>query len=257
MSGYLGGILLLTYLVDVLLLLGARRLCGSRSAVARLLAAASLECIYAGICLLPGLAQLGVWYWRLSILVVMALLAYGLKPLDVRCGLLFLLLSLSLNGLCRCFGEGDLKTLLGSVCLLALLFLLSFPGKSVRGALLPVVMSYNGKTVRLTAMEDTGNLLRDPITGSSVLIVNAAVAWQLLGLTKDQLSDPVNTVGAGVFPGLRLIPVQTVSDTGGMLVAKYFEDIEVGRRRTSKLVAFSPAEMDKNGVFQALIGGIT
>lgn len=255
MTDYLGRIMFLSFLVDLLLLLGGRSLCSGRSKLRRLLVAAALGGVYAGLCLLPGLAAFGAWYCHLLSLLLIMVVAYGVDAEAVRNGWVFLLLYFSLHGLCGILEKDDWKALLAVGCLVTALYYMRLRQKQGKTSFVPVTVSYRGKTVRLTAMEDTGNQLRDPVTGGSVLVVNATVARQLLGLTQAQLADPVKTVGSGLLPGLRLIPIQTVNDPGGMLLAKRFDEVEVGSRRMSKLVAFSPLDMDQNGVFQALIGG--
>ena len=116
--------------------------------------------------------------------------------------------------------------------------------------LIPVELSYMGKTFHITALRDTGNQLRDPITGRQVLIVGADIAGKLTGLTPAALGDPVNTMGS--IPGLRLIPYQTVGNTGFLLAMK-LKDVKVGNRQGSAVVAFSPLVLGRH--YQALTGG--
>lgn len=80
--------------------------------------------------------------------------------------------------------------------------------------LLPVRLSGNGKQLRLTALADTGNELRDPITGQSVLVIGCEAAGQLTGLTRAQLRHPLETLTAAPLPGLRLIPYRAVGAEG-------------------------------------------
>ena len=120
-----------------------------------------------------------------------------------------------------------------------------------------VELSWGGKRERLLALRDTGNTLRDPVTGQSVLIVDAAAAWRLLGLTRQQLQKPVETVAAGEFPGLRLIPYSTVGQSNGMLAALRMENVMIDQWRGSTLVAFASAGLDAEGGYRALTGGVT
>ena len=120
----------------------------------------------------------------------------------------------------------------------------------------PVELNWKGKKQQLLALWDTGNSLRDPVTGQSVLIVDASVADTLLGLTQQQLLSPVETVAAGIFPGLRLVPYRSVGQPGGMLAALRMENVKIDRWQGSTLVAFAPAGLDAEGTYQALTGGI-
>ena len=116
--------------------------------------------------------------------------------------------------------------------------------------LIPVELTYGAQTVRLTALRDTGNSLRDPITGKPVLIVGADIAEKLTGLSPAALRDPVRTMGS--LPGLRLIPYRTVGNTG-FLLALRIPSVKIGNRQGSALVAFSPHILGSG--YQALTGG--
>ena len=61
----------------------------------------------------------------------------------------------------------------------------------------PVAICYEGRCVSLMALVDTGNTLRDPVTGQSVLVADALCARTLLGLTVEQLRHPAETVASG------------------------------------------------------------
>ena len=72
MTVYLDGVILLNFLVDFLLLLGASRLCGQPVKTYRVCGAAAVGGIYAGACLLPGFYFLGNLLWRTVSLGAMA-----------------------------------------------------------------------------------------------------------------------------------------------------------------------------------------
>jgi len=107
-----------------------------------------------------------------------------------------------------------------------------------------------GQTLHLTALRDTGNTLRDPITGKGILVVDAQTAAKLTGLEPAALCDPVSTISK--FPGLRLIPYRTVGGTG-FLLALQVRDAKIGNRQGSILVALSPNCLGNH--YQALTGG--
>ena len=114
----------------------------------------------------------------------------------------------------------------------------------------PVELSYGGRTVALTALRDTGNTLRDPISGKQVLVIGADAAQILTGLTTSVLADPVGSLG--VLPGLRFIPYQSVGNTG-FLLALTMQNVKIGNKRGDTIVAFSPQVF--NHRYQALTGG--
>ena len=67
---------------------------------------------------------------------------------------------------------------------------------------IPVELTCSGQTVTLTALRDTGNTLRDPITGRQVLIVDADIAKKLLeneGLPITEIASKLNYSTIYVF----------------------------------------------------------
>ena len=98
-----------------------------------------------------------------------------------------------------------------------------------------------------------GNRLTDPVTGQSVLVADDRSAQTLLGLTRQQLRSPVETVASGAVPGLRLVPYRAVGQAAGLLVAIRLDKVRIGKWEGSSLVAFAPEGLDGN--YRALTGG--
>ena len=119
----------------------------------------------------------------------------------------------------------------------------------------PVTLTYQGKTASFTALRDTGNSLRDPITGEPVLVVAGEIGEALTGLTRKQLSSPLETMAARPLPGLRLIPYHAVGSSGGMLLAMRFPGAVVGKKEQTVLAAFAAEGLNYTGMYQALTGG--
>lgn len=251
---YLDVVMLLNFLVDFLLLLGANRLAGFSGGTGRLAAAAGLGAAYAGACLLPGMAFLGNFLWRVVSLVGMCAVAFGWEKSTWKRGGIFLLLSMALGGLVLHLGKRTFPAAVLSAAGLFFLCRVAFGGKVGGQSYLPLEITSGGTTLHLTALLDTGNTLRDPITGEQVLIVGPEAAEHLTGLTMQELGDPVGTLMRRKLPGLRLIPYRCVGENGGMLLAMRFSDVTLGDKTQSRLVAFAPAGME-DGMFQALAGG--
>ena len=107
--------------------------------------------------------------------------------------------------------------------------------------------------MNLTALRDSGNTLQDPVTGESVLVIGPKAAEQLTGLNPQQLRTPLESLGS--LPGLRLIPYKAVGCSGGMLLAKRFERVKIGKKWGRVLVAFAPEGLGEGQMYQALTGG--
>ena len=256
MEIYLDLAILLNFLVDFLLLLGTNRLSGFPPGAARCASSALLGAAYAAGCLLPGFAFLGSLFWRAVFLGLMGVLAFGCSVSAIKRCALFVILSMALGGIALSLGRGDIPVLLLAAGLVWLLCRLSFDGGAGGQSYLPVTLRYGGRELTLTALRDTGNTLRDPITGEQVLIIGAAAATRLTGLTEDALAAPLETLAKRPLPGLRLIPYRAVGQGGSMLLAMRFGDVTIGSRRQSAIVAFAPEGLGNGGMYQALAGGM-
>lgn len=240
------------FLVDLLLLLGTNRLSGFPAGLGRCCAAAALGGGYAGAVLVPRLRFLGALPWRLVFLGLMGVTAFGLRRDALKRTGVFLILTMALGGLALSLGQGAWPSVLLSGGGLWLLCRTAFGEGLGQREYVPLELTRQGKTVRLTALRDTGNTLRDPITGEPVLVISAEAARTLTGLTPGELRRPLENLGK--LPGLRLIPYRAVG-SGGFLLGLRFEDARIGGKRRSVIAAFAPEGLGRDGVCQALTGG--
>lgn len=250
MTEHLDVVMLLNFMVDWLLLMAANRLCDHPSKPGRTALGGVLGSMYAGICLLPGFSFMGSALWRIVALASIALIAFGLQWDSLRRGLTFLLLSMALGGITQYLGGSKFLTLIAAATGLCGLCLWRRMGTA---GYIPVELSYGDRHIKLTALQDTGNTLRDPVTGGPVLVVDSNTAAQLTGLTADQLSRPVESIGA--IPGLRLIPYRAVGTQNGLLLGLQLKQVKIGSWKGSHVVAFAPGELSVAGEYQALTGG--
>ena len=234
----------LNFCINGLLLAGTGCMTGRDTRLWRLLAAAGLGAAHAAVCLRPDCRFLGALQWRVLVLTGMALVTFGL---DARAMGTFLLVTLALGSAVREAGRGgwwQLAATLGGIFLLT--------NHSSR-RLIPVEITGQEKTIHFHALYDTGNELRDPVTGESVLVIGSGEAASLTGLTRQQLAEPLKTMEQMPVPGLRLVPFRAVGAENGLLLAMRFRQVRVGRRRGAALVAFAPQNFGTE--YQALAGG--
>lgn len=265
--------------VNYLLLLSAAYLAGAPLRRGRFLLAAVLGGLYAAASFVPALAFLRTAGMKAVLLAVMALTAFGARRQTVKLALLFAAISAALAGAAMLAAQLlrlDPLLLPGGVFYplraRAILFLaalccglchLIFSRVTAHsGQLVPLTLRIGTRTVPLTALLDTGNTLKDPLTGDSVLVVDGSIAAQLLpdaGLSTASLADP-----AGLFASLserypfcrfRLIPYRAVGTVSGLLLAVRCEVSGKSGKPELKLVAFSPTPVSQTGEFDALIGG--
>lgn len=155
------------------------------------------------------------WDWlRLALLPMPLLLPTPAWPgtpraLRRRLPAASLLLSLAMAGFVRLMHSLSLPTslaLLAACCLTPLL-----SGGVPRPAPVccaTVELMHQGHTVVLTALVDTGNLLRDPLTGLPVIVVSRRAARKL---------TPLPAQGQ-LLPGMRLISVRTAAGSALMAI---------------------------------------
>lgn len=254
MRVYLDLAVLLNTAVDFFLLMGTNAMAGFPGSWRRNLPAAALGGLYGGACLVPGLAFLGSVVWRMVFLGLMAWAAFGWNRGSLRRIGVFALLSMSLGGIAVAFGKGwVLSASVGAAAVWMLCRLLFGTGAGQQ--YVPVTLRHGGREVRVLALKDTGNSLRDPVTGAPVLILGKEPAGRLTGLTEPQIASPVETVALGILPGLRLIPYRAVG-RGGMLLGMKVDSVMTEGRETEMIVAFDPGDLGKETMYQALTGGV-
>ncbi len=244
MRGYILLAMGFRFLVDTMVIMGVNKLFGVYANPGRSVFGAAVSG-FNGICsiLFPFVNR--PWY-HIAFLLLTCWAAFDLGKAVFGKWLLFCLIKTALE--CLVSDLGSVANV-SSAAVLCGVCIWSIRGR--RAKYLPVELHYGGHTVRLQALYDTGNLLRDPVTGKPVLIVGAEVAEKLTGLCLSQLQNPVETMGA--IPGLRLIPYHTIEKTDGFLLALRMQNTKIGKWQGSTVVAFAPRNLE--GKFEALIGG--
>lgn len=255
MDVYLALVVLMNFGVDLLLLLGTWALSGVPPKIGRTILAAALGGVYGAACLHTGFRFLGNVLWRVVALGLMGWICFGISKAGLRHTILFAVLSLALGGVAAGFGKGSFFELLGSGAAIWLLCKFGFGGKAGPKTYTRISLELEGKKEEVLALYDTGNTLKDPVTGEQVLVVGAPVALKLLGLTQRQLEQPIETLSSSKITGLRLIPYRSVGNCAGMLLGIRVHNARIGNRQESMIVAFAPSGLDPEGTFQALMGG--
>ncbi len=256
MEVYLDLVMLLNFAVDFLLLCATGWLSGEARVGTRTCLAAGLGGIYAGLCLLPRLYFLGNLLWRSLCLAGMTCVAFGCHTKTIPKGFLFLLLSMALGGIAQVIGRGGMLSIITSAGVLLGLCYLAFRDKKIGREFVSVKIWHNEKTVKLTALMDTGNRLRDPVTGCHVLVVDSRAARSLLGLTEEELQHPIDTISRGKYPGLRLIPYSAVGQPAGMLLCLRADVLRINGEVSDQIVAFAPQCIGRGCGYEALLGGM-
>lgn len=248
---YIDLVMALNFIVDLLLLVATSLASGYPVRFKKILPAAIIGGIYGGISLLPGCEWLAKPIWHILVFLTMSGICYGFSYYGVVRGCVFFLISLALSGSVNLIGGGNSWTVIFAgfgICGLCAVF---FREKMDRN-IVTLEIVHKGRKIKVLALLDTGNMLKDPVTGEPVIVAGPSVAQALLGLSKAQLSSPYVTLMD--HPGLRLIPYRSVGCANGMLLAVRLDSLRVNGQERRMLVAFAPNDFEENGI-EAMIGG--
>lgn len=243
---------IISFVVNFLLLLGTNRLMNALSHMRCIVIAAIIAAAHNVVCVATEFRVFGSIAWNLAVLFISGLVAFGWSLNSVGKTLLFMLLSMALSWLTAGSGGGIWIRFVGAVFIFFLCLRL-VEQKKEQSNLTPVELHYQDSSVSIWALRDTGNKLIDPLSGNPVLVVGPKVAEKLLGLSKNQLEHPIESVGQ--LPGLRLIPYHTVGQHNGFLLGMKLPKIRIGQWQGSSVVAFAPCGLGERQTYQGLIGG--
>ena len=265
---YLDSVFVLNAVMDYVLCLVTGRLAGIRLCRWRYLAAGLVGGLYSVAVFLPGCAFLSEIPVKLAAGILMSLIAYGGEDHPARLILLRFAAGsgeMVMRGIF--YTDVDGRTLLiaaTSVYLVITLVFKTAAKHGTRGELLEIRVSLNGRTASMTALQDSGNDLRNPMDGRPILVVAPGVLDGVLPsevrskITSKRLEAPVELLEPlmEAAPELKpqLLPYRAVGTSGGLLLTIRTEWVEIyGTRHSGILAALSPTVLG-NG-YTALWGG--
>lgn len=182
-------------------------------------------------------------------LLLTSVISFGFKKDRILAVTIYVLIYLAFAGIGYNI-KNSIYLFLGTLGIL----LLSFTKSLKRGEeYVCVKIWYNDKDYTLKALLDTGNLLRDPITGRPVLVVGADVAQNMTGLSVQQLRNPLESIQK--LPGFCLIPYKTIGQSGMFILGIYIKRLKIGKWKGSGVIGLSPEILSHNDSYQALTGG--
>ncbi len=227
---YLDVYIFLNILTDYLLCLAAARLCSLRLKRGRLLLASLLGAAFAAASLFPALGFLASPWAKLLAGAAMGLAAFGAEARPLRCILVMFAVSATFGGLVYALSllSGEvpvlsLRTLTAAffLCYGLLRLLSRFRSRWDGGRKAAVRLRFSGREADFCALIDSGNSIRDPGTGESVLVASPAALRPVFAEYTVLLEElaPVELLEAAAlipaFSGrLRLIPFRSLGGSG-------------------------------------------
>ena len=127
-----------------------------------------------------------------------------------------------------------------------------------------IKIKLNGKEVETRAMIDTGNLAREPITNTPVVIVESSLLEKILpkeiiNNIDNVLAGDLDTVPKEYVSRLRCIPFSSLGKQNGMLLGIKGDEIKVEKEEERKtfnniIIGIYDKSLTKKGEYRALIG---
>ena len=266
----------LNTMINYLLLRGSAAIGGYPAKIWRLAAAAAVGGCYAVGVVLPGWELLREPVFQACSAATMVVLAFGWKRSTLKQGLFFLALSFAFGGVVllavqaaepdcvildgRAFYAVSTPALLllAGACYAVAAVVLKGLGTYTGGDLVELELELDGRKTILHALRDTGNTLRDPMTGQQVLVAGRQVLRRLLPELQSIPADSTELLTrlSERYPHLRfrLVLYEAVGTENGMLPAVRCR-IRTGKKQGTVLVAFSNTDLSAQGQFEALMGG--
>lgn len=275
---YVDSLFLLNGILNHLLLLATARLTGAPIQMGRVVGAAILGGLYAVGAVIPALSWFGFALVKALVMGLMVLVAFGWKVEAIKESIVFFALSCGFGGVVllvvNVFGTGLMVVggsayypvsgwallLTASAVYVVAKTALQGLANHLPAELVPIKLEHQGKTATVTALYDTGNSLKDPVTNRSVVVLDWKAVPFLLppNVTQGQIAQPADYFHQWQKLGnhWRLVPYGAVGVGCGLLLACPCETMKIGKQTIQNgLVAFSPTTVSSGGGYQALIGG--
>ena len=135
---------------------------------------------------------------------------------------------------------------------------------NVKDMFCKIKIKINGKEVETKAMIDTGNLAKEPITNTPVVIVESSLLEKVL---PKEILNSIDNILAGKLDGvkeeyisrLRCIPFSSLGKQNGMLLGIKADEIVVEKEEENKIsknviIGVYERSLTKRGEYRALIG---
>ena len=131
-----------------------------------------------------------------------------------------------------------------------------------------IKIKLNEKEVETTAMLDTGNLVKEPITNTPVIIVESSLLYEMLPkeilnnleeVLNGNLSDIPEEIQEKYISKMRCIPFKSLGKENGMLLGIRADEIEVIKEDENKIIknaiiGIYDKSLTRRGEYRALVG---
>ena len=272
---YVDTLFVLNFAADWLCLTAAGRLCDRRSGALRRFAASAVGGLYAVGTVMPGMEfmQSAILIPAAALLVVWT--AFGADGV-LRLTLAFMASAVLLGGTVYAASSfSGMENLFSDPRALRVFLIgagLCCGGcsavfrrvlrKTGGSGIMTICAERNGRKTEFHALYDTGNSLRDPVTGDGVVVCEKKAVQDLLTKEEEAAIRSFGNDTLRVLEALsaaegrwRLVPYSAVGVESGLLPAFRPDRVTVdGKRREHILFALSPGKVSDGGAYSALGG---
>ncbi len=278
---YLDLAFLLNSISDGLALYVTARLSGRSFRWRELLMAAMLGGVYGGLCCIPVFNFARNIFVQLAVATLLVRIVFRRCEMLLRYVVLFFVLSCTLGGIlmaltqlaiqygaAHVLGRLNWKVFLLVSTMSCLFLSFIFRGgvrHAVSGQISHIKIESKGKSVHITALNDTGHTLSDPFTGEHVLTVwydSLRTLWngeeeKVISMLECNGSAVCAQSLAEIMPGkYRLIPYRSVGIKDGMLLCFRADEVVLDGKNIGALtIALSPTPVSEGESYVALWGG--
>ncbi|ACL76409.1 sigma-E processing peptidase SpoIIGA [Ruminiclostridium cellulolyticum] len=177
------------------------------------------------------------------------------------------------NGIVYVFGQSKWSLMffsLVTVGIIIKIFMEIIQSKFTReNLLIPVKIAFDNRKIGFSALVDTGNSLKDPLTNNPVMVVEFKALEELLPIEikdifknskEDDLSCVTTTISTSKwFSRFRLIPFSSLGKENGMLIGFKPDFIEIGEEEEKRdvknvIVGIYNRSLSRNEKYKALLG---
>ena len=114
-----------------------------------------------------------------------------------------------------------------------------------------------GKQINTKAMIDTGNMLKEPITNTPVIVVEHTLLYE--AIPKQILNNIEDEIKEKYTPKLKFIPFSSIGKTNGMLLGVKADKLIIKNEEENKkiekvILAIYNKSLTKRGEYRALLG---
>ena len=272
---YIDSLFFINFIIDYFTLLCTAKVASAHIRRIPIAIGALIGGVYACLCILPRWEFALHPLVKLSVAILMCLIAFAKEAQLLRCTIIFFLVSAGFGGIVwavSLFGGYDLtaktiyipmdtKVLVLSFAVAYLVISVVFRrfSDTARQDIRLVRITLHGRTMEFPALRDTGNSLYDPISNCRVMVCESTIirelfpTYEALFDTNDptELFRELSTQDR--YNGrLRLIPFQSVGATG-LLFAFRPDDLTIdGKNTNDTLVAVTSATLSTYRQYQGI-----